>query len=43
MKRVLAAALTVLALGAFTAPALADCSPGHSAQKETRSDKKTGA
>ncbi len=42
MKRVIAAVLALGALTAFAVPASADCSPGHTAQTDTKSDAKTG-
>jgi hypothetical protein len=34
MKRILAAAFALFAVAAFAGSASADCTPGHSAQKE---------
>ena len=42
MKKVFVAVLALSAFAAFAVPASADCSPGHSAQTDTKSDAKTG-
>jgi Spy/CpxP family protein refolding chaperone len=43
MTRIFAAALALLAVAAFTAPASADCTPGHSAQTDGKTtDNTTG-